>query len=184
VYSNQKSYYVKEDVVGLNKRYGALAMADTIHLTLNGKKQRITTDPRRTLLDVIREDFALIGTKYGCGEGDCRSCTVLIDGKPRQACQIAIGKAADAAITTIEGLADNHDLHPLQQAFIDESAMQCGYCVPGMILTAEALLRTNPSPTHEEIDTFMNGNICRCGNYINIVNAIEKAAHNTEARLS
>lgn len=159
-------------------------MATSFELTVNGKQRVVKTDPQRTLLDVVREEFALTGTKYACGEGDCRSCTVLIDGKPRQSCQTTIEEAAGASITTIEGLALGDELHPVQQAFIDETAMQCGYCVPGMILTAEALLRVNPDPSRDEIVTFMNGNICRCCNFVNIVNAIEKAAHDMGATIS
>lgn len=149
---------------------------DAFELTLNGEQRQTRTDGARTLLEVIREDFALTGTKYGCGEGSCRSCTVLIDGRPRAACQVSIADAAGKTIVTIEGLAEGDALHPVQEAFIAEHAMQCGFCVPGMVLTAEALLRTNPSPTRDEIDTWMNGNLCRCCNYVNIVRAIERAA--------
>lgn len=184
MYSPGKSYDVLKVAVGPFHRMEHRSMATSFELTVNGKKRVVDTDPRRTLLDVVREDFALTGTKYGCGEGDCRSCTVLIDGRPRQACMTTIEKAAGSEITTIEGLASSEKLHPVQQSFIDESAMQCGYCVPGMILTAEALLRINPSPSREEIVTFMNGNICRCGNFINIVNAIEKAAVDMGATIS
>jgi aerobic-type carbon monoxide dehydrogenase small subunit (CoxS/CutS family) len=147
---------------------------ERIECTLNGEPIAIESDPERTLLEVLREDLNLTGTKYGCGEGSCRSCTVLLDGRPVSSCQTAVSRVSGKNITTIEGLADGDRLHPLQEAFIAENAMQCGYCVPGMILTAEALVRTNPTPTRTEINQFMNGNICRCCNYPNIVNAIER----------
>lgn len=147
-----------------------------ITFTVNGESTTVETDPRRTLLDVLREDLALTGTKYGCGEGSCRSCTVLMDGKAVSSCQTEVGDAAGKTLTTIEGLAEDGRLHPMQQAFIDETAMQCGYCVPGMIVTAVALLETNPSPTRPEIVRWMNGNICRCCNYDNIVRAVERGA--------
>lgn len=148
--------------------------------TVNGKKAQTQTDGDRPLLEVLREDFRLTGAKYSCGEGSCRSCTVIVDGRPLASCQVPVSKADGKSITTIEGLENDGRLHPLQQAFIDESAMQCGYCVPGMILTAEALLRNKPKPARDEIVEFMNGNICRCCNYVNIVNAIEAAAQQTK----
>jgi aerobic-type carbon monoxide dehydrogenase small subunit (CoxS/CutS family) len=147
-----------------------------IEFTLNGAPAMVEADPERTLLEVLREDFKLTGAKYDCGEGTCRSCVVLIDGRPVTSCQTPVTRAAGKSIETIEGLAAGDTLHPLQEAFISENAMQCGYCVPGMILTAEALLRSNASPTRDEIVGFMNGNICRCCNYPNIVNAIERCA--------
>jgi aerobic carbon-monoxide dehydrogenase small subunit len=148
----------------------------TITFTLNRAETRLDTDPYRSLLEVLREDLDLIGTKYGCGEGSCRSCVVLIDGRPVAACLTPVAKVAGKSVVTIEGLAEGDALHAVQQAFLDEEAMQCGYCVPGMILTAVALLETNPEPTREQIIEFMNGNLCRCTNYINIVNAVETAA--------
>ena len=154
-------------------------MKKTLQFTLNGKPQRVTTDSRRTLLEVLREDFDLTGTKYGCGEGQCRACTVLMDGAPVRSCQTDVGEVEGSKIETIESLATGGKLHPVQEAFVKEGAMQCGYCVPGMILTAEALLRSNASPTRDEINTFMNGNLCRCCNYANIVRAIERCAGTT-----
>jgi aerobic carbon-monoxide dehydrogenase small subunit len=148
----------------------------TITFTLNGSERSVNTDPERTLLEVLREDLDLTGTKYGCGEGSCRSCVVLVDGRPLTSCQTPIAKAEGKKLVTIEGLAGDDALHPIQEAFIVEDAMQCGYCVPGMILTASALLENNPQPTRDEIVTFMDGNLCRCCNYTNIVRAIEKAA--------
>lgn len=147
-----------------------------ITLIVNGATHSVDTDPERSLLEVLREDLDLTGTKFGCGEGSCRSCTVLLGNRPVTSCQTTVSEAAGKEITTIEGLASADDLHPVQQAFLDEFAMQCGYCVPGMILTAVALLRANPNPTRQEIAQFMNGNICRCCNYVNILNAIEAAA--------
>lgn len=147
-----------------------------IAFSVNGTSRAIETDPERTLLDVLREDLDLTGTKFGCGDGSCRSCTVLVDERPVASCQMAVSEAEGKEVTTIEGLQNGDSLHPLQQAFIDELAMQCGYCVPGMIVTATALLRATPNPTRDEIAEFMNGNICRCCNYVNIVNAIEAAA--------
>lgn len=149
---------------------------ETITFTVNGVSTAVETAAQRPLLDVLREDLDLTGTKYGCGEGSCRSCTVLMDGKAVSSCLTKVGDAAGKSVTTIEGLARDGRLHPMQQAFIDEMAMQCGYCVPGMILTAVALLETNPSPTRAEIVRWMNGNLCRCCNYDNIVRAIERGA--------
>ncbi|GMV95468.1 MAG: oxidoreductase [Candidatus Hydrogenedentota bacterium] len=148
----------------------------TITFTLNGAAQTVETDPERLLLEVLREDLDLTGTKYGCGEGSCRSCTVLVDGRPLASCQVPIAKVEGKDLITIEGLAKGETLHPVQEAFIAEGAMQCGYCVPGMILTAVALLEHNPKPTRGEIVEFMDGNLCRCCNYVNIVNAVEAAS--------
>ncbi|GMW00407.1 MAG: oxidoreductase [Candidatus Hydrogenedentota bacterium] len=152
--------------------------------TVNGESRSVDTDPDRSLLEVLREDLGLTGAKYGCGEGSCRACTVLVDGRPLASCQVPVAKAEGKSITTIEGLADGDLLHPIQQAFVDEHAMQCGYCVPGMILTAEALLRTNPEPSRDQIVEFMNGNLCRCCNYINLVQAVERAAQTMKAAVS
>ena len=149
-----------------------------ISCTLNGSPVSVETDPERTLLDVLREDLGLTGAKYGCGEGTCRACTVLVAGRPVVACQTPISRVEGKELVTIEGLAkDDGALTGMQEAFIAEDAMQCGYCVPGMVLTAEALLRTNATPTRDEINTFMNGNLCRCCNYLNIVRAIERCAN-------
>ncbi len=145
-------------------------------LLINGTRYRVETTPETTLLSAIRDQAGLTGTKYGCGEGACGACTVLIDGLPRRSCRTSAQSAAGKQITTIEGLAKNGKLHPLQQAFIDMGVMQCGYCTPGMILTGVALLRSNPNPSEEEIARFMQGNICRCGTYPRIVAAIRQAA--------
>jgi aerobic-type carbon monoxide dehydrogenase small subunit (CoxS/CutS family) len=148
----------------------------SIRLTVNGKRHDVKTEPNRPLLEVLREDLGLTGAKYGCGEGQCRACTVLINDRPVTSCRLPVQSAAGKRIVTIEGLAPNGTLHPVQQAFIDEGAMQCGYCVPGMILTATAFLKTNSNPDDAQINTAMNGNLCRCCGYTRIVAAIRRAA--------
>ena len=151
-------------------------MDATITLIVNGKERNVATDPQRSLLDVLREDLHITGPKYGCGEGQCGACTVLMDGKPVLSCVLPVSLADKMKITTIEGLADGDRLHPVQQAFLDEGAVQCGYCTPGMVLTAVALLKENPRPTDEQIVEAMNGNICRCNGYTKILNAVRRAA--------
>jgi aerobic-type carbon monoxide dehydrogenase small subunit (CoxS/CutS family) len=150
-------------------------MSTSLQFTLNGKPQRISAEARRTLLEVLREDLDLTGTKYGCGEGQCRACTVLLDGKPVRSCLTEIAEVEGRKVETIEGLALNGKLHPVQEAFVAEGAMQCGYCVPGMIMTAVGLLRRNPRPTRDQIIEALNGNICRCCGYVNILKAVEHA---------
>ena len=147
-----------------------------IRLTVNGKSQQVETEGDRPLLDVLREDLGLTGTKYGCGEGQCRACTVLLDGRAVTSCRTPVSSAADRKIITIEGLAQSGKLHRVQQAFVDANAMQCGYCVPGMVLTAVALLERNPKPTDAQIVEGMNGNLCRCCGYPNLIAAVKKAA--------
>ena len=147
-----------------------------ITLIVNGKERTVETDPQRPLLDVLREELHVTGPKYGCGEGLCGACTVLMDGKYIRSCVTPVFLANKKKITTIEGLADDNSLHRLQQAFLDEGAIQCGYCTPGMILTAAALLNENPHPTDEQIAEWMNGNICRCNGYTKIHKAIRRAA--------
>jgi aerobic-type carbon monoxide dehydrogenase small subunit (CoxS/CutS family) len=147
----------------------------TMILTVNGKEKTITTDPARTLLDVLREELHLTGAKYGCGEGRCGACTVLMDGQRVLSCVTPVAQADKKTITTIEGLAKGDSLHPVQEAFLTEGAMQCGYCTPGMILTAVALLEKNPNPTDDEIAAAMNVNICRCNGYPKILNAVRRA---------
>jgi carbon-monoxide dehydrogenase small subunit len=151
-------------------------MAVTVTLTVNGVERTVTTDPQRPLLDVLREDLHLTGTKYGCGEGRCGACTVLMDGKPARSCVVPVSLADKKSITTIEGLAKGDALHPVQEAFLEEGAIQCGYCTSGMILSAVALLQIKPNPTDEEIVAGMNGNICRCNGYVKIVKAVRRAA--------
>lgn len=147
-----------------------------IHLAINSKPCTVDVDPQTSLLTVLREHLDLTGSKYGCGEGQCGACTVLIDGKAQRSCVTRIGSIGAKSITTIEGLARGDELHPLQQAFLDAGALQCGYCTSGMIMSAVALLQRNPSPNPAEIVDFMDGNICRCGTYPRIVSAIQKAA--------
>ena len=151
-------------------------MDATISLIVNGQKRTVVTDPERPLLDVLREDLGVTGPKYGCGEGRCGACTVLMDGQRALSCITPVGDADKKKITTIEGLADGDRLHPVQQAFLDEGAIQCGYCTPGMILSAVALLEENPRPTDKQIAEGMNGNICRCNGYAKILNAVRRAA--------
>jgi nicotinate dehydrogenase subunit A len=151
-------------------------MANIIKLRVNGVLREINADPQTSLLSVLRDRLDLTGTKYGCGEAQCGACTVLIDGSPRRSCVTAVGTAANRHITTIEGLDHHGRLHPVQKAFLEEDALQCGYCTPGMILSAVAFLKSNPHPTEQEIAQAMEGNICRCGTYPRIVAAIQRAA--------
>jgi aerobic-type carbon monoxide dehydrogenase small subunit (CoxS/CutS family) len=148
----------------------------TITLIVNGVQKTVTTDPERPLLDVLREDLHLTGTKYGCGEGRCGACTVLMDGQRVLSCVTPAAMADKKTITTIEGLARGDTLHPVQQAFLEEGAMQCGYCTSGMILATVALLAETPNPTDEQIVTALNGSLCRCNGYIKIMNAVRRAA--------
>ena len=147
-----------------------------IELDVNGRRQRVDVSGDRSLLSVLREELALTGSKYGCGEGQCGACTVLVDGRAVRACQTPVANAAGKAVTTIEGLERGGRLHPLQQAFMDEHALQCGYCTAGMIMAGAALLARTPSPTNDDIVRGMNGNVCRCGTYPEIVAAIKRAA--------
>jgi aerobic-type carbon monoxide dehydrogenase small subunit (CoxS/CutS family) len=151
-------------------------MANVSQLHVNGAAVHVQAEAERSLLSVLRDDLNLTGAKYGCGEGRCGACTVLIDGLPRRSCVTTVGSASAKKITTIEGIEQNGKLHPLQQAMLDADAMQCGYCTCGMIMTGVALLRTNANPSTDEIVEFMDGNICRCGTYQRIVAAISKAA--------
>jgi aerobic-type carbon monoxide dehydrogenase small subunit (CoxS/CutS family) len=145
-------------------------------LHVNGSRRRIDADAQRSLLSVLRDDLDLTGSKYGCGEGQCGACTVLIDGQPTRSCITPVGAAKGKKIQTIEGLARADKLHPIQEAFLKEDALQCGYCTSGMIVSALALLTREPEPSREEIVRFMGGNICRCGTYTRIAAAIQEAA--------
>jgi nicotinate dehydrogenase subunit A len=145
-------------------------------LHINGKSVQIDADPERTLLSVLRDDLELTGAKYGCGEGECGACTVLLDGVPVRSCRRTVASVGDKKIETIEALAENEKLHPVQKAFIDADGMQCGYCTCGMIMSAVALLRKTPKPSREQIVRAMDGNICRCCAYPRIIKAIELAA--------
>lgn len=143
---------------------------------MNGRALPVDVDPERTLLSVLRDNLDLTGAKYGCGEGECGACTVLIDGAPVRSCQRKVANLGGKKIVTIEGLAMNGKLHPVQQAFLKADALQCGYCTPGMILSAVALLKRKPNPTSAEIIDGMDANICRCGTYQRIVAAVSAAA--------
>jgi len=151
-------------------------MATITQLNVNGTSRSISADSQESLLFVLRDQLGLTGSKYGCGEGQCGACTVLIDGTARRSCITRMGTVGDKKITTIEGLAIGERLHPLQQAFLDEAAMQCAYCTSGMIMSAASLLNENASPSQSEILDFMEGNVCRCGTHPRIVAAIQKAA--------
>ncbi len=148
----------------------------TLELTVNGARRRAEVDPGQTLLSVLRDELGLTGTKYGCGEGQCGACTVLLDGRPVRSCLTDAAAAAGRRITTIEGVEQDGRLHPVQQAFLDAGAMQCGYCTPGMIVEAVALIQRRPDADEAEIARAMEGHLCRCGTYPRIVRAIRLAA--------
>jgi nicotinate dehydrogenase subunit A len=152
-----------------------------MNLTVNGSRFNVETDPERPLLWVLRNELDLTGTKYGCGEGQCGACTVLIDGVAHRSCLTQVGAVVGQEITTIEGLADGERLHPVQQSFIECDAMQCGYCTAGMIMQSVALLRKHKRPSESEIKQQLEGNICRCGAYNHIVAAIQRAATQEQA---
>jgi len=154
----------------------------TVRFRVNGTPRSVTTDPQRRLLDVLREELRLTGTKYGCGEGQCGACTVHLDGEPARSCLLPVTAADGKSVTTIEGLAAGESLHPVQEAFLEEGALQCGYCTSGMILAAAALLRETPDPTDEQIVAALNGHLCRCNGYVKIVQAVRRAAVTTKAR--
>lgn len=146
-------------------------------LNINGKKYDVKAQPDADLLFVLRDDLDLTGSKYGCGEGACGACTVLINGKATRSCVTPVREAVGKDITTIEGLENNGKLHPVQEAFLKADPFQCSYCASGMIMSSVALLKTNPSPTEDDILSAMNGNICRCGTYLNILKAIKLASN-------
>jgi carbon-monoxide dehydrogenase small subunit len=151
-------------------------MKRIVRITINGQLREVAVAPNRTLLDLLREDLDLTGTKHGCGEGDCGACTVLLDGAPVNACLILAAEAEGREVTTIEGLAGGSLLHPVQQAFVDAGAVQCGYCTPGMVLVAAALVARNPSPTESDVRHALSGNFCRCTGYQKIVEAVLAAS--------
>ena len=152
-----------------------------IELEVNGRRHVVDTDPARSLLSVLREDLALTGAKYGCGEGQCGACSVLLGAHAVHACVTPVSSATGAPVTTIEGLERDGHLHPLQQAFLDEGALQCGYCTPGMIMSGVALLAATPAPSSSEIAGALEGNVCRCGTYPRIVAAVQRAARAAHA---
>jgi nicotinate dehydrogenase subunit A len=151
-------------------------MSKVTALNVNGKKLQVDADSETSLLSVLRNDLDLTGSKYGCGEGQCGACTVLLDGQPTRSCITAVGRAAGKQVTTIEGLEKDGRLHPVQEAFLKADAMQCAYCTSGMIMSGVALLNKNSRPSKEEIVRSMDGNVCRCGTYQRIVAAIELAS--------
>ncbi len=151
-------------------------MEEVVRFTLNGKPTTLTVDSDRALLWVLRTDLGLTGAKYGCGEGHCGACTVLVDDEAVRACVVPVKQVQGKEVTTIEGLARNGKLHPLQKAFMEHDGLQCGFCTPGMILTAYSLLRDNPRPSYSEILEGMEHNLCRCGAHKRIVEAIQAAA--------
>ena len=151
-------------------------MKKTICLVVNGDQYEVAVEPRQTLLEVLRDSLGLTGTKRGCGTGDCGACTVLLDGLPVNSCLVLAVDAKGKDVLTIEGLADGNKLHPIQEAFIEHGGLQCGYCTPGMILSAKALLDENPRPTDEEVKSAIAGNLCRCTGYVKIVESVLAAA--------
>jgi carbon-monoxide dehydrogenase small subunit len=153
-----------------------------ISITVNGKFYQLSILPWRTLLEVIREDLGLTGTKEGCSLGECGACTVIMDGRAVNSCLVLATEADGKQITTIEGLAEGDRLHPIQQAFIDHGGLQCGFCTPGMIMSAKVLLDGNPTPSEEEIRRGIAGNLCRCTGYTKIIESIKAAAENMEEK--
>jgi aerobic-type carbon monoxide dehydrogenase small subunit (CoxS/CutS family) len=151
-------------------------MEETISFQLNGKKTKVLIDSTQTLLWVLRNHFGLTGTKFGCGMGFCGTCTVLIDNEPVRSCSLPLSEVAGKKVVTIEGLAKNGKLHPVQKAFVEHDALQCGYCTPGMIMNATGLLLKNPNPSIQQIKDGMEDNLCRCGAHVRIVQAVETAA--------
>jgi aerobic-type carbon monoxide dehydrogenase small subunit (CoxS/CutS family) len=157
-------------------------MPRAVSLTLNGKSVRLETDEKRALLWVLRTDLGLTGAKYGCGVGLCGSCTVVVDGKAVRSCRATLAEVEGRQVTTIEGLAKGSQLHPIRQAFVDHGGLQCGYCTPGMIMNAYGLLLADPHPSREKVADAMEGNLCRCGAYKRILEAIESVARTAGGR--
>jgi len=163
-------------LTNLSRMQANKRMAKPVELEINGRRYAVQSDPETTLLSVLRDELGLTGTKYGCGEGQCGACTVLLGGTPRRSCQIPASAATGKPITTIEGLEKEGRLHPVQQAFLDAGAFQCAYCTSGMILSSVGLLSTNSQPSSEEIVQSLQGNICRCGTHPRIIEAVHQAA--------
>jgi aerobic-type carbon monoxide dehydrogenase small subunit (CoxS/CutS family) len=160
----------------------AAGATQSIELVVNGSTCKVEVYPDTALLWVLRDELELTGTKFGCGEGQCGACTILIDGSPRRSCRTPVGSAAGQRVTTIEGLAQDGRLTVLQQAWVEKDAMQCAYCTPGFIMSATALLRMNPNPTAKEVAQFLQGNVCRCGMHSRIIAAVQRAAAVGEGR--
>ncbi len=157
-------------------------MAKAIELEVNGRRYTVSYPPDAPLLDVLRDELGLTGTKYGCGEGQCGACTVLVGGAPKRSCQIPVSAGVAKPITTIEGLEKDGWLHPVQQAFLDAGAFQCAYCTSGMIMSSVGLLQSNSNPSQTEIVQFLQGNICRCGTHPRIIDAVRQAAKMMQGR--
>jgi nicotinate dehydrogenase subunit A len=153
----------------------------TVELKVNGTAHRLEVEPEQTLLGALRDQLGLTGTKYGCGEGQCGACTVLVNGRAARSCQARVAAVAGAAVVTIEGLAENGRLHPVQEAFVAAGAMQCGYCTPGMILGAVGLLARSPQATEAEIAAGLEGHLCRCGTYARVVSAVAQVSRSGKA---
>jgi aerobic-type carbon monoxide dehydrogenase small subunit (CoxS/CutS family) len=158
------------------------AMPKAIEIEVNGKRYPLQYDPETPLLYVLRDELGLTGSKYGCGEGQCGACTVLLGGAPRRSCQIPVSAAVGKPVITIEGLEEDGRLHPVQQAFLDAGAFQCAYCTPGMIMSSVGLLQSNANPSSAEIVQFLQGNICRCGTQPRILDAVHQAAKAMQER--
>jgi len=152
-----------------------------IEITINGRKRGFDVEPNRLLLNLVRDDLHLTGTKYGCGIGECGACTIHLDGEAVLACMVLAVDADGRTVTTIEGVADRDKLDPVQEAFIEEGAIQCGFCTPGFIMTTKALLKENPDPSEREIREYLKGNYCRCTGYVNIINAVQSAARKMQS---
>ncbi len=157
-------------------------MKKPLQLTVNGELRQVLVEPYYSLLDALRDDIRLTGTKKGCDEGDCGACTVFLNGKPVTSCMVLAHSAHDSEVTTIEGLANLEELHPVQQAFVDHGGLQCGFCIPGLIMSATALLQENPNPTEEEVRFGIGGNLCRCTGYSKVVEAVLAAAEGMRTR--
>lgn len=157
-------------------------MAKSMEIEVNGKRYAVSYPPDTPLLFVLRDELGLTGTKYGCGEGQCGACTVLLAGAPKRSCQIPLSAAAAKPVTTIEGLEKNGKLHPVQQALLDAGAFQCAYCTSGMVMSSVGLLETNANPSPEEIVRFLEGHVCRCGTYPRVIEAVAQAAKRIEER--
>lgn len=157
-------------------------MRKALQLTVNGELRQVLVEPYYSLLDALRDDIRLTGTKKGCDEGDCGACTVFLNGKPVTSCMVLAHSAHDSEVTTIEGLANLEELHPVQQAFVDHGGLQCGFCIPGLIMSATALLQENPNPTEEEVRFGIGGNLCRCTGYSKVVEAVLAAAEDMRTR--
>jgi aerobic-type carbon monoxide dehydrogenase small subunit (CoxS/CutS family) len=147
-----------------------------IEITINGRKRQFDVEPNKLLLNLVRDELYLTGTKYGCGIGECGACTVHLDGQAVLACMVLAVDADGRSVTTIEGVADGEKLDPVQEAYIEEGAIQCGFCTPGFIMTTKALLKENPDPSEAEIREYLKGNYCRCTGYVNIIKAVQSAA--------